>query len=139
MNVFIDTNVLMDVLLERQPFVKDSRKVWFLAERGKLRGLVSVLSFPNIYYIVGRVRGAEAAMAMMTMLRDTFTPVALDEQILNQAMDASLPDFEDAIQYYSALRADAGCLLTRNADDFPQSDALPVLSPAEFLAAHTFK
>jgi predicted nucleic acid-binding protein len=139
MNVFIDTNVLMDVLLERRPFVGDSRKVWFLAERAKIRGLVSVLSYPNIYYIVRKVRDADAAMAMMTMLRDTFTPVPLDEQILNQAMDAGLSDFEDAIQYYSALRADAECLLTRNADDFPSSKDLSVLSPAEFLAAHTFK
>lgn len=139
MNVFLDTNILMDVLLDRQPFVAESEQVWFLADRGKIRGLVSALSFPNIHYIVRKVRDAEAAMTMMTMLRDTFTPVPLDEQILGQAMDADLPDFEDAIQYFSALRADAECLLTRNPDDFPQSADLPVLSPAEFLAAHTFK
>lgn len=135
MNVFIDTNVLMDVLIGRRPFVAESRKVWFLAERGKVRGMVSVLSFANVYYIVRKVRGPQAAMSMMTMLRDTFAPVPLDEQILNQAIDAEFSDFEDAIQYYSALRADAQCLLTRNPGHFPRSP-LNVLSPTEFLAAH---
>jgi predicted nucleic acid-binding protein len=138
MNVFLDTNVLMDVLLERKPFAAASRKVWFLAERGKISGLVSALTFPNIYYIVRKVRGLEAATAMMTMLRDTFVPVALDEQILQQAMDAKFSDFEDAIQYFSALRSVAVCLVTRNPAHFPCS-TLPVLSPAGFLAAHDFE
>ena len=138
MKVFFDTNVLMDVLLQRYPFVTESREVWFLAERGKIAGLASALSFPNIYHVVRKALGAETALSMMTLLRDTFTAVPLDEQILNQAMDAKFSDFEDAIQYYSARRADAECLLTRNADHFP-APGLRVLSPEEFLAAHSFE
>ena len=138
MNVFFDTNVLMDVLLERRPFVTESREVWFLAERGKVAGLVSALSFSNIYYVVRKALGADTALSMMTLLRDTFAAAPLDEQILNQAIDAKFADFEDAIQYYSALRADAECLLTRNVDHFPVS-GLRVLSPEEFLAAHSFE
>jgi predicted nucleic acid-binding protein len=134
MNVFIDTNVLMDVLLDRKSFVAESQAVWFLADRGKIRGLVSALSFPNIYYVVRKLRGAEAAASMMALLRDTFAPAPLDEQVLSQAIDARFPDFEDAIQYFSALRADAECLVTRNPDHYPSSQ-LRVLSPEEFLAA----
>jgi hypothetical protein len=80
MNVFTDTNVLMDLLLVRRPFVTESRKVWFLAERGKVRGLVSALSFPSIYYIIYITRklgGIDAALSMMTTLRDAFPPVLL--------------------------------------------------------------
>ena len=138
MNVFIDTNVLMDVLLDREPFVTQSEEVWFLADRGKIRGLVSVLSFPNIYYVCRKMRGADGAKSMMTLLRDTFTVAPLDEQILNQAIDAKFADFEDAIQYFSALRADADCFLTRNPDHFPRSH-LRVFTPTEFLAAHSFE
>jgi len=138
MNVFFDTNVLMDVLLQRHLFVDKSREAWFLAERGKVVGLVSALSFPNIYYVARKALGAETALSMMSLLRDTLTAVPLDEQILNQAMDAKFSDFEDAIQYFSALRADAECLLTRNADHFPAS-SLRVLSPEEFMAAHSFE
>jgi hypothetical protein len=75
---------------------------------------------------------------MMTLLRDTLTAVTLDEQVLNQAMHAKFLDFEDAIQCYSALRADAECLLTRNVEHFPAS-GLRVLSPEEFMAARFFE
>jgi len=137
-NVFFDTNVLMDVLLKRRLFIKSSQRAWFLAERGKIRGMVSVLSFSNIYYMVRKLEGATEAMSMMAMLRDTFVPVACDEQVIHQAIDVGTKDFEDAIQYFSALRADASCIITRNPDHFPSS-ALPVLSPDEFLAAYSFE
>jgi hypothetical protein len=72
------------------------------------------------------------------LLRDTFAPVACDEQVLSQAIDAKLKDFEDAVQYYSALRVEAACLISRNPDHFPRS-ALAVVTPAEFLVAHSFE
>ena len=97
-----------------------------------------MLSFSNIYYIVRRLRDRRAAAAALRLLRDTFTPVALDEQVLYQAMDAGMKDFDDAIQYFSALRQGATCLIRRNPGHFPRS-TLSVLTPAEFLAAHALK
>jgi predicted nucleic acid-binding protein len=135
MKVFVDANVLMDVLLRREPFFAASQRVWLLAERGRISGLVSALTFPNTHYVVRKLRGAAAAASMMVMLRDTFSPVALDEQVLNQAIDARIKDFEDAIQYYSALRADADCIVTRNPEHFLRP-TIPVLSPDEFLTAN---
>ena len=137
MNVFFDTNVLIDVIAARKPFVADSRKVWYLAERQRISGQVSVLSFANIYYVIRKQNGRAVAESAMTMIRGTFAAVAFDEQILNQAIGAGFSDFEDAIQLFSALRAEADCLLTRNADHFPTS-SLPVMTPGEFLAAHSF-
>ncbi len=137
MDIFLDTNVLMDVLLDREPFVADSQQVWLLAERGKIRGLVSAISFPNVYYVVRKLSGARQARRTMVMLRDVFAPVACDEQVLHQAIDADFKDFEDAIQYFSALRADADCIVSRNPKDFRASD-IPVLTPSEFLATHQF-
>ncbi len=135
MNVFIDTNVLLDVLAKREPFYDDSARVWTLAEHGKISGLVSVLSFSNIYYIVRRLRNRLAADRAMQLLRNTFHPVPCDAQVLHQAMDAGMADFEDAIQYFSALHAGAESLVSRNPGHFPRAD-LPILTPAEFLAAH---
>jgi predicted nucleic acid-binding protein len=137
-NVFLDTNVLMDVLLDRKPFADESGRVWFLAERGKVKGFVSSLTFANIYYIVRKLRGRDAADAMLKMMRDTFEPVAFDGQILHQAMDAGFSDFEDAVQYFSAQRAGAAFLLTRNPGHFPRK-GLPVLLPGDFLASHSFE
>lgn len=137
MNIFIDTNVLIDVLAEREPFYADSARVWTLAEQGRVKGFISVISFNNIYYVVRRLRMRQIADGMMVLLRDTFSPVALDEQILDQAIDAKHKDLEDAIQYFSAVRARVDCIVSRDADAFPQSD-LPVLTPAELLTAGSF-
>ncbi len=138
MKIFIDTNVLLDVLAEREPFYDDSAAIWTLAEVGKVGGCVSVLSFSNIYYIVRRLRDKRAAARAMRLLRDSFTPVPCDAQVLHQAIDADMKDFEDAIQYFSALRAGVECLVSRNPSHFPRS-GLAVLTPAEFLAAHFAK
>ena len=137
MKVFIDTNVLLDVLAKRRRFYRDSVRIWSLAEQGSVCGLISAISFNNIYYVVRKVRGSRTAERVLGMLRDVFTPVVLDGQILNQAIAAGFKDFEDAIQYHSALHAGAACIISRNPSDFPEGD-IPAVTPAEFLAANTF-
>jgi predicted nucleic acid-binding protein len=134
-NVFIDTNILLDVLARREPFYADSAEVWTLAETGRIGGFVSALSLPNLYYLLRRVKGQPAARKALGILRDIFTLVPLDVQITNQAVDAGIKDFEDAIQFYSALRAGAAVLITRNPKDFPLGD-IAIQTPGEFLAAH---
>lgn len=137
MNVFLDTNILMDVLLQRKPFVTRAQRIWFLSERKKIHGMVSALSFANIYYMIHKAQGFRLAHSAMGMLRDTFTVAACTEQIVNQSINARLKDFEDALQFYSALHADAEYLITRNPGHFPPSD-LSIISPQEFLATHSF-
>ena len=138
MDAFVDTNVLIDVLAKRQPFYPDSARLWTLAEQGRVKGFISVISFNNIYYVVRKLRTRRVADRMMVLLRDTFTPVPLDKQILDQATDAGLKDLEDAIQYFSAVRAGAACIVSRDAKAFPSSD-LPVLTPQELLTTYHFE
>ncbi|HUT36938.1 MAG TPA: PIN domain-containing protein [Planctomycetota bacterium] len=135
MKVFLDTNVLVDVLTRREPFYADSARVWTLAEMGQIEGAISALSFPNVSYVVKRLKGKEAERECLRALRALFEPAALDAQIVNQALDSRLADFEDALQWFSALRYGAECLVTRNAAHFPSED-IRVMTPAEFLAAH---
>ena len=73
-------------------------------------------------------------MAMLRALRDTFRIVECDEQIIHQAMDAKFSDVEDAVQYFSALRVGAACMVSRNPRHFLKS-SLPILSPHEFFSA----
>lgn len=137
MKVLIDTNVVMDVLLRREPFFADAQQVWSLAERGRIDGLVCAVTFPNIFYIVRKLHGATRAAAVLKMLRDSFTAATLDEGVTNQAIDAGFADFEDALQYFSAIRSDAQCIVSRNPGDFPKSGC-PVLMPREFLEVYRF-
>ena len=139
MRIFIDTNVLIDVLAQRRPFYADSAAVWTLSETGQVEGLVSVVSFTNIFYVVRKLADVKTARRTLVLLRDLFTVVACDSHILNRAIDSRLKDFEDAVQYFSALQAGAECLISRNPDDFPRKSDCPVLTPAEFLAAHSFE
>jgi predicted nucleic acid-binding protein len=132
-NIFIDTNVLIDVLSQREPFYADSAHVWTLAEQGQIKGFISAISFNNIYYVIRRLRTRQVADRMMVLLRDTFMPVSLDKQILDQAIDSGFDDLEDAIQYFSVVRTEADCIVSRDARAFPRSE-LPVLTPAELLA-----
>ena len=91
--VFVDTNVLLDVLAQRQPFYADAAAIWTLCEEGQLRGHISVISFNNIFYIVRKFGTRKATYGMLELLRDVFTPVALDAQMINQALGAGIGDF----------------------------------------------
>jgi predicted nucleic acid-binding protein len=133
MRIFVDTNLLLDVLARREPFYPAAARVWTMAETGACEALISEISFNNIYYIVRKARDAGAARRALVLLRDVFASVAPDQRILNQAIDSDIPDFEDAVQLYSALHARADYLLTRNVGDFP-AGILPILAPDEFLS-----
>jgi predicted nucleic acid-binding protein len=137
--VSFDTNILLDVLAKRKPFYADSAAVWTLAEQGRIEGLVSAVSFTNVFYIVRKLADVATARRALALLRATFTPACCDGRILGQAIDSTMADFEDAVQYFSAVQAGADCLLTRNPADFPNATACPPLTPAEFLAAHSYR
>jgi predicted nucleic acid-binding protein len=132
--IFVDTNILLDVLTKREPFYHDSAMIWSLCESRELEGYVSIISFNNIFYIARKLEGKEAAYDMMRMIRGVFRPVAMDEQNLQQALDAGFADFEDAIHFHAAIACCAHALVTRNPKDFP-AHGPPVLNAAEFLAA----
>ncbi|MDD4890478.1 MAG: PIN domain-containing protein [Phycisphaerae bacterium] len=135
MKVFVDTNVLLDVLARREPFYADSAGVWTLTEAGRVNGFVSAVSLPTLFYLLSRSRGRREARGAMALLRDIFTLVPTDAQIISRAIDCDIEDFEDAIQFFSALRAGAATLITRNPKDFPTTD-VSIQTPTQFLATH---
>ncbi len=138
MKLFFDTNILLDVIAKRTPFYKTAALVWGMAERHQVDAYISTISINNIYYIVRKAAGKPKADAALVLLRDIFDFVAPDRQLVNQAIDSSIDDFEDAIQFYSAIRIQADYLITRNAKHFP-TDEIPIIAPDEFLATLSTK
>jgi predicted nucleic acid-binding protein len=132
MKIFLDTNVLLDVLAHREPFYRASARIWSLAETGEVEAYISATSFNNIYYIVRKAAGNEEARKALRLLRDVFTSMAPDSRLVSQAIDLQSGDFEVAVQLLSATRAKADFLITRDAGDFPRSD-IAILTPEEFL------
>lgn len=136
MKVFVDTNVLLDVLAERTELIKDSSAIWSLAEQGRLTGFIAAVSVTNLYYIIRKLNDHRTAMKALVQVRDIFTVAVCDHQVVTQAIDARMPDFEDAVQYFSALHAGVDSIITRNPKHFPRSP-MPIVSPREFLALWT--
>jgi len=132
--VFADTNTLLDVLANREPFVRAARMLWEWSELGAIVGKVSVISFNNIFYIVRKSHGETLARECLSRLRQVFDPVGLDVKTLDRAMDVKIRDFEDAIQYSSAVRSGATFLVTRNPGDFPRGSPIPILTSEMFVA-----
>lgn len=135
--LFFDTNVLLDHLLDREPFADDAADLWSMAERHQLEGCIAAIGFNFVYYIVRHEADERAARRAITGLRDVFEIVEVDRQIINQAIDAGRHlggDFEDAIQHACAVRCGATHLVTRDAAGFKRAD-VAVVSPSTYLAS----
>ena len=130
--LFLDTNVLLDHLLDREPFADDAAELWSMAERREIVGCISAISFNVVYYVVRHQANERAARRAIEGLRDVFDITEVDAQIICQAIDSPFADFEDAIQHACALRAGATHLVTRDLPGFRRSE-LPAVSPDAYL------
>ena len=132
MRLLIDGNIILDVLQNREPHVKESAIIWKLCETDHAEGYISVLTFANLVYIMRKDLNAEAIEQVLRILMLIFRFADLNESDLLEAAEARWDDYEDALQAVAAARIHADYLITRNGKDFQDSD-IPALSPAEFL------
>jgi len=132
--VLFDTNVVLDVLLAREPHAAVAAKLFTLADAGGIEGVISATTVTTIHYLASKAIGAERAAACIRDLLAIFDAAAVDRAALEEALGQRLPDYEDSVQHEAARAAGAVAIVTRNAADFAGS-ALPVFSPNELLAA----
>lgn len=130
MKILIDTNVILDVLCNRQDFVDDSLKVFKYCEANQITGYISALSIPNIVYIMRKELDSEEIKEILTTLTSIFTVVDLRENDLLKAADMDFSDYEDALQSVCAARAKVNYIVTRNIKDFKNS-TIPAIKPSE--------
>lgn len=133
MKLFIDTNVVIDVIARREPFVYDSQQILHLCESGKADGIVSTLTLCTVSYILRKYLTLGMMRQQLRNLRNILSPVDLSVSIIDKAIDSPMSDFEDAVQFYTATYSEADYIITRNPKHFPQ-DNIPVLTPNAFLA-----
>ena len=132
MKLFLDTNVVIDVIAAREPFVADSRAIFDLCESGKADGRVSALTFCTVSYVLRKFVTSGTMRTKLREFRNILTPVDLSVSLLDKAIASSIADFEDAVQFYTAVYSEADYIITRNVRHFPQ-DNIPVLTPTDFL------
>lgn len=132
MRLFLDTNVMLDLLGERDPFYISVAKIATLADKRSLQIIVSALSYATISYFLTKYDGLEKTKVKLRKFKVISEICELDELIIEKGLNSEFSDFEDSLQYYSALRTECDIIITRNGKDFKKSE-IPVMSPDEFL------
>ncbi|MBN1416073.1 MAG: PIN domain-containing protein [Bacteroidales bacterium] len=130
--LFIDTNIMMDLLGERIPHYDAAAKIATLADKGKVKIIVAAFSYPTIYYLLSKFENPEKVKEKLRKFKIISEISDLDEIVIEKGLASSFIDFEDALQYHCALKADCDILITRNAKDF-KGASIPVMSCEEFL------
>ena len=133
MVLLIDANIILDVLMAREPFLKRSSLIWKLCETEQVRGYISTLTFANLVYIMRKELRPEEIREVLEKLSLIFSFADLTESDLNHAAKMEWKDFEDALQTAVAERIRADYIITRNVRDFVKSQVM-ALTPDEFLA-----
>lgn len=132
--LFLDTNIVVDLLGEREPFYESVAKIATLADKGKIQLYVSALTYSTVYYLLSRYEDKEIVKEKIRKFKVIAETSDLTDKILDKGLSSKFKDFEDSLQYYCALETDCNFFITRNEKDFKESE-LPVLTPNEYLSS----
>ena len=130
--VFVDTDIIYDLLAKRDFFYLPAARLFTLADEGKIEIYISALSLPNIHYLLSKQTSAEEAKQILRKFKVLVHVTPLDEKIIDLALNSEFSDFEDAIQYFSALQNNIDVLLTRNLKDYKKAQ-ISVLTAQDFI------
>ena len=134
MKVLFDTNVVLDVLLNREPHAEPAARLLSLVDTGELEGVICATTVTTVHYVACRARDDATARRCVEQVLHLFDVACVDRPVLLSALRLDFVDFEDAVLHEAALAAGATAIVTRNAKDFAGA-SLPVFDPSELLAA----
>jgi predicted nucleic acid-binding protein len=130
--LFIDTDIILDLLTAREPFYEYAATLFSLADNGKVSLHVSSLSFSNLNYMLSKQYSAAQARKLLSKFKTIVKVLAVDEKITELALSSDFKDFEDALQYYTAIANNIKMLITRNLKDYKHAD-IPVMTAEQYL------
>ncbi|MBE9169239.1 PIN domain-containing protein [Pleurocapsales cyanobacterium LEGE 06147] len=119
MKVLLDTNIILDLAFKREPFYDGSDLIFSSIEQGQVKGYVSASTFSDLYYIIRKERGKDWTIGFLTRLTSICQVATVNLSIIAMALTANFRDFEDAIQYSTAIVHKLDVIVTRNPKDFP--------------------
>jgi len=130
--VFVDTDIIYDLLAKRDPFYSAAAHLFTLADEGKIQIFISALSLANVHYLISKQQSESQAKQILRKFKVLVQVTSLTEKIIDLALNSEFEDFEDAIQYFSALQNDIGILLTRNLKDYKKAQ-ISILTAQDFI------
>ena len=131
--VFVNTDIALDLLLERNPHHASAEILFSKAERGEIKIFMSSITFCNISYFISKNYGNADARIILQKFRLLINVLSVDEHIIDIALSSAFHDYEDAIQYHVAVKNKVDVLLTRNLKDFKKS-SIPVSTATSLLS-----
>jgi len=132
MNILFDTNVVLDVMLDRTPFSAPAGHLLSLVEQGEISGLICATTVTTIHYLATKIVGKEQTQNQIRNLMILFDIAPVNRPVIEYALKSKFSDFEDAVIYQSASHAGAEAIVTRDIKGFKKSK-LPIYSPTEML------
>jgi predicted nucleic acid-binding protein len=130
--LFLDTNIVVDLLEKREPFCQDALRLFTMAYEKKVQLVVSPMTYATASFLL-RKHGSEGVRNLLSNFRQLSRVATSNERVVDDSLASRFSDFEDAMQYYTAINAKADFIITRNVKDFINSK-LPVMTATEFLA-----
>ena len=134
--VFLDMNIVIDFLGEREGFYEAAAKVMTLADQKKIKIFVSPISISTIFYLLSKFENAKTALEKIRKFKVLSSISIMDDDSVEKAMNSDFKDFEDALQYFSAIASNCHLIITRNEKDFKNA-MIPVMNAESYL--ETFK
>ena len=136
MKLLLDTNILLDIALKRQPFVMQAAQVLTTAQHRKFPLYMTATTITDLFYIIRKAKGKDVALAFIEDLLQYVDVAAVDKSVIMRALKLGLTDFEDAVQVGAAEQVGIDIIITRNESDF-ENAAIRALHPEEFLQQHS--
>jgi predicted nucleic acid-binding protein len=130
--LLVDTNIVIDLLSKRDDFYQEAQELFTLADNNKVELHVSALTFANTHYLLSKYQKLDDARKTLMKFKVLVNVSPLDDKIIELALVSNFTDFEDAIQYHTALENDIEIIITRNKKDFKNAK-LPVMTAKEYL------
>ncbi|MPN22957.1 hypothetical protein SDC9_170342 [bioreactor metagenome] len=131
-HLLVDTNIIVDLLSKRKNFYQEAQELFTLADEQEVKLYISSLTFANTHYLLSKELNSNEARKVLIKFKLLVSILPLDDKILELALSSDFNDFEDGIQYYTALENKLNIIITRNKKDFKTS-TLPVLTAREYL------
>lgn len=130
--VFVDTNIVIDLLAKREPFYKDAQDLFTLSDKKEIQLQISSLSFANAYYSIVKHHKSVDAKKYLSKFKVLVEILPLEDKAIELALASDFGDFEDGLQYFIAMDYECDIIVTRNKKDFKYSK-IPVMTAAEYL------
>ena len=130
--ILVDTNIVLDLLAKRTEFLTEAQELFTLSDKKELKLYISSLIFANTYYILSQKMKLVNARKILRKFKILVEVLPMDDKIIDLSLESDFKDFEDAIQYHTAIENDVNIIITRNLKDFKIAK-IPVLTAKDYI------